>query len=372
MALRPQFGSAHLLLATVCLNLGKWDETFHELHEALRLQPGDPTIYNCLGLALAAQGKPDEAADALREAIRLLPRYNLARANLGDLLLSQGKLDDAVVEFREAIRIVPDSAPVHARLGLCLATQRKLDEAVNEYREAIRIAPQFALAHANLAATLRQRGDFDGAKAEFQTASELYSDPQWQASIRQELARTERRAALAPRLGAVLRGDVRTADAAETLEFAYLAHDQQRFAGASRLFDRAFEIQPGLAGDRTASNCYNAACSAALAAAGHGRDEPPLDEAAASRLRHRAFEHLKRDLAAWSEVFRHGQPSERGQLQQTLAHWKVDPDLAGIRAPDALAQLPQPERNDWQALWAEVDALLRTSATRQSSGILGQ
>jgi tetratricopeptide (TPR) repeat protein len=364
VALRPQFGSAHLLLATACLNLGKWDETFYQLREALRLQPGDPTIYNCLGLALAAHGEPDEAAGAFREAIRLLPRYGLARANLGDLLLSQGKLDDAVAEFREALRIAPDSALVRARLALCLATQRKLGQAVAEYREAIRIAPQFALAHANLAATLRQRGDFDGAKAEFRTAFELYSDPQWQATIRQELARTERQAALAPRLTAVLAGAVRTEDAAETLEFAYLAHDQQRFAGASRLFERAFEIQPKLADDRTSSNRYNAACSAALAAAGQGRDEPPLDEAARSRLRHSAYQYLKVDLAAGSEALRLSQPLEKARLQQTLAHWKVDPDLSGIRAPEVLAQLPELERNNWQALWTEVDSLLRPSTTR--------
>ena len=365
VALRPRFGSAHLLLATVCLNLGKWDETFHELREALRLQPGDPTIYNCLGLALAAHGEPDEAVGAFREAIRLLPQYGLARANLGELLRNQGKLDEAVAAYREAIRVAPDSASVHERLGLCLATQRKLDEAVAEYREAIRIAPQFALAHANLAATLRQRGDYDGAKAEFRTAFELYADPQWQAILRQELARTERRAALAPRLTAVLgAGDIRAGDAAEMLEFAYLAHDRQRFAGASRLFERAFKIQPSLADDRNASNRYNAACSAALAAAGQGRDEPPLDEPARSRLRLRAYQYLKLDLAVWSEVLRLSRPSEKAQLQQTLAHWKVDPDLAGIRAPEVLSQLPEPERNNWQALWTEVDSLLRPSTTR--------
>ncbi len=310
VALRPRFGSAHLLLATAELNVGKWDETFLELREAKRLQPDDPTIPNCLGLALNASGKPDEAAAAFRQAIRLAPRYTLGYANLGDLLLNQGKPDEALAVFRDMVRLVPDFAPAHARLAQSLAALRRLDESVAEYREAIRIAPQFALAHANLAAVLRQRGDFAGAAAEFRTAFELYSDPQWQAIVRQELARTERRATLAPRLIAVLDGKAHPKDAAETLEFAYLAHEQQRFAAASRLFDRAFEIEPRLAEDRNSSNRYNAACAAALAASGQGRDEPPLDERARSRLRRQAYLRLEADLAGL-EALRIGQPFEK-------------------------------------------------------------
>jgi hypothetical protein len=41
-----------------------------------------------------------------------------------------------------------------------------------------------------------------------------------------------------------------------------------------------------------------------------------------------------------------------------LQHWQADSDLAGIRDPEALAKLPEAERKEWQALWAEVDALI--------------
>jgi eukaryotic-like serine/threonine-protein kinase len=358
VALRPRFGSAHLLLATAELNVGKWDDTFLELREAQRLQPDDPTIQNCLGLALSYYGKPDEAIAAFREAIRLSPQYDLGYANLADLFLSRGKPDEAAAISREMVRRWPNYAQAHARLGLCLASLRRLDEAIAEYREAIRIAPQFAYARASLAATLRQRGDFAGAAAEFRTAFELYSDPQWQATMREQLARTERRAALAPRLIDVLGGKAQPANAGEALELAYLAHEQQRFAAASRLFDRAFEIDPKLAEDRDSSNRYNAACAAALAATVQGRDEPPPDPASSARLRRRAYQLLAADLAAL-EALRNGQPFEKARLFQTLSHWTVDPDLAGIRTPQALTQLPQPDRHDLETLWAEVTARLQ-------------
>jgi hypothetical protein len=41
-----------------------------------------------------------------------------------------------------------------------------------------------------------------------------------------------------------------------------------------------------------------------------------------------------------------------------MRHWQHDPDLAGIRDPDALAQLPEGERKECEAFWAEVQALV--------------
>jgi hypothetical protein len=47
------------------------------------------------------------------------------------------------------------------------------------------------------------------------------------------------------------------------------------------------------------------------------------------------------------------------EARKELAHWKADPDLAGVRDPDALARLPEPERDASGSSWAEVDRLLR-------------
>jgi hypothetical protein len=38
------------------------------------------------------------------------------------------------------------------------------------------------------------------------------------------------------------------------------------------------------------------------------------------------------------------------------------PVLAGVRDPAALANLPEPERQTWQAFWQEVEELLRGPA----------
>ena len=185
--------------------------------------------------------------------------------------------------------------------------------------------------------------------------------PQW-------VAQAERLAALAERLPAVLAGTARPADAAERLAFAQMAYDTKRYAGAARLWSEALAADPKLGDDRQAPHRYNAACAAALAAAGRAEDEPPPDAAAKAELRRKALDWLRAELAAWSKVLDSGDAKARAAVSPALRHWKQDPDLAGVRDGDALAKLPADERRAWEALWKDVDALLKGEARPGPAG----
>ncbi len=115
---------------------------------------------------------------------------------------------------------------------------------------------------------------------------------------------------------------------------------------------------PDLAESRQPQHRYNAACAAALAAAGQGKDEPAPDAAARTKLRQQAREWLTSELATWAGYVESGPPQAKAFIAQTLQHWKQDSDLTGIRDPAALAGLPEPERATWRELWSNVDALL--------------
>src|SRR5262245_6772487 len=82
--------------------------------------------------------------------------------------------------------------------------------------------------------------------------------------------------ALAKRFPALLRGEDKPADNAERLDFARIAHEQNKFAFATNLWAEALAADPKLGADRKAQHRYKAA-RAALAAAGQVRDELPLE-----------------------------------------------------------------------------------------------
>ena len=138
-----------------------------------------------------------------------------------------------------------------------------------------------------------------------------------------------------------------------------IAYDQKRFAFAVRLWAEALERHPKLGDDPRLQARYNAACAAAMAAAARGQGEAPLDGAAKAKFRRQAIDWLKAELKALGKILASDQPDDRAAVVQVLQHWKKESDLAGIRATEALAKLPEAERKEWQAVWAEVDVLLK-------------
>jgi eukaryotic-like serine/threonine-protein kinase len=93
--------------------------------------------------------------------------------------------------------------------------------------------------------------------------------------------------------------------------------------------------------------------------AARGEDEafPPAAEAARARLRQQALALLQDELATQAQHLSSGSPTDRAAARQVLEALRGLPALAGVQNA-ALAHLPEPERQTWQAFWREVDGLL--------------
>jgi tetratricopeptide (TPR) repeat protein len=311
---------------------------------------------------LSALGKLEEAIAEYRIAIELKPDYAEAHCDLGHALSASGDKHGAIAAYREAIRVRPDFAGAHYKLAVALQGSGDVRGAIAAYREAIRLKPDYAEAHCNLGFVLRGQGQYAESLAELRVGHGLGSKrPDWRYPSAAWVAEAER-------LAAVLAGTARPADAAEGLAFAQTAYDTKRYAGAARFWSEALAADPKLSDDRGAQHRYNAACAAALAATGRAEGEPPPDAAAKAELRRKAQEWLRAELAAWSKVLDSGDPKARAAVAPTLRHWKEDSDLAGVRDGDALAKLPADERRAWEALWKDVDALLKGEARPGPAG----
>jgi serine/threonine-protein kinase len=357
--LKPGDVGAHVQLGNALSSQGKLPEAIDAYREALRLKPGEAIIHDNIGIALVDQGKLPEAVAAYRDAIRLKPDDAEVHNHLGIALAIQGKLPEAIVEFREQIRLKPDDANGHYSLGYALATQRTVPEAIAEFREAIRLRPGFAEPYGQLGLLLQRQGQFRESLASIRKAHELGSKrPSWPYPSADWVRQAERKVALEARLPAVIRGDEKPEGAAEKIEFAELAYNSGRHAPAARLYAAALALEPKLGDNREAAHRYNAACAAARAGVGQGKDDLKPDDGTRSKLRGQALDWLKAELAAWAHVLDSADASARPALAQTLENWRTEADLAGVRDQGALAMLPQAEQAAWRALWAEVDALL--------------
>jgi serine/threonine-protein kinase len=246
-----------------------------------------------------------------------------------------------------------------------LQRQGKLDEAIAEHREALRIKPDDAEALCNLGGALLMKGRFADAVSCFRRGHELGSrDPHWPHPSAQWLRNAECLAGLNDRLPALLQGQERPKDTGERLALAQLCQDHKKlFAAAARCYGEAFADQPPLAEDLTSGHRYNAACAAALAGCGQGKDAAGLDEKERARLRRQALDWLRADLGAWRRLLEKEPDKARPAVATTTQHWLKDDDFAGVRGEAALGKLPEAERHAWRKLWADVAEVRRQSGS---------
>jgi tetratricopeptide (TPR) repeat protein len=397
--LAPKLADAHYSLGTALAEKGQVDEAISSLRKAIELGPRDAEAHFALGTVLATKGRGDEATACFKKAIELRPKFAPAHYNLGVLLSgSKGDYDGAIACYREAIRLDPKYAKAHYYLGRALAGKGRLDEAIACFKKAVQFGPKDATAHGNLGMALMAKGKVGEAIVYFRKAIEL--DPKLpetygalgealltkgqctlardataralelladnhplRALVSRQLQKCEKFAKLEARLPRLLTGEDKPASVQESLDITVLCQAKRLHAAFARFSAHTFAAEPKLADHLPAALRYNAACAAALAAAGKGEDAAQLDDKERTRLRQQALDWLRADLALRTKQLQSGKPADRTAVQQALRHWQKDTDLIGLRDKEALAKLAAQEQKMFARLWADVAALLKQAET---------
>jgi hypothetical protein len=215
-------------------------------------------------------------------------------------------------------------------------------------------------AHGALGQALLKQGRFAKAKTSTQRALELLPDKHPQRPlVLSQLQQCNQLLALEAKLAEVLAGKVVAADNRERFGLLEVCRLQRRYVAAALLYADAFSAGAKLPDDLKAFHRYNAACAAALAAAGQGTDADKLDDEERVHLRKQALEWLRADLTSWSKRLEDGQAADRQATRKIVRYWESDTDLAGVRDGAALQKLPAEEQEAWRQLWADVAQLLK-------------
>jgi len=217
----------------------------------------------------------------------------------------------------------PARTRLFLRLGNRLVNLGKLDEAVAAYRKALELHPDLALSYLSLGNALARQKNFDEAVATFRRALALAPDPAWAYdNLVHQLVLTSPRQQH--------RGDVRAA------------------------YRKAVELH----GNYPRYHIfYSAASAAALAACGPDNAAPTLIATERAQLRQQALAWLRAEVAGLRDWLETAPDEARQEVRDVTQCRQQDPDFAGVRAAEALAKLPEAERQDWQRLWQDVEDL---------------
>lgn len=357
--LSPTYPPAHSALGWALRTKGDADGALIAYRRAVELSPKDADAHIDVGIALAGKQDLDAAIASFRRAIELDARSARAHYSLGNALKDRGDVDGSIVAYRKTIELDADYASAYINLGLVLDEAGDSTGAIAAFRRATELQPQNAMAHCNLGRGLLSQGDFAAALAAVRIGHELGSKQRdWRFPSAQLVRQVERMVDLDTRLPALLKGEIQPADSVERLGFASVCQFRELHLSAARLCADAFTVEPELADDLNAMNRFNAACSAALAGCGKGKDARELDDTQRLGWRKQALEWLRADLNARATALQR-RPQENVTTARMMAQWQTTPALLGVHEESGLQELPVDERAAWRELWADIRQLRR-------------
>jgi serine/threonine-protein kinase len=382
-------------LAPVLLRLGRGQEAPAYWRKVVEANPSEPRAWFGYAELCLFLGQQEDYRRARRD---LLERFGAsAQPDIAEpisracLLLpaSEEELQKAVALADHAVAARESTMPwiyryyLFAR-GLAEYRQGRLDNAITlmagEASPVMGPAPRLivALVQYRQGYTNQARKTLAAAVASFDwNAAQADSRDIWIVHI----LRREAESLILPNLPAFLQGDYEPQDIEERLALVGNCQFQGRYGAAARFYADAFTVNPGFAEELTGqcldravrgaqqpmgpvedlnTECrYPAARCAALAGCGLGKDGAQLSAAERTQWRKQARDWLRADLAVWGRTLESGSGMARDRARKMLTVWQTDGDLAGVRAGDSLARLPDEERKQWERLWSDVDALPR-------------
>jgi tetratricopeptide (TPR) repeat protein len=358
----PKNWYAHLNLAEILVAQGRPREAIPEYQGCLAIRPDLVATRNNLAAELHKLGRADEALAEYRQVLERDPQSAPALHNLAALLSERGEDTEAIAAFQQELALDATSAQTHYDLGVLFLELRRLDEAAEMLRQALKLDPRGPLVFGALGQVLVEQGNYAEAAPLLQQALGMVGgNGLLQVRLQHQLELCRRLEACEKKLPELTDGKATPADVQEQLDAAWLCqlHRKALYATAVRLYASAFAAQPALVKDARQGLRYHAACAAARASAGQGRDASSLTVIEKVHLREQALTWLRENLISWILRIDSSAGADRLAATRTLRRTQQDPALACVRSATGLEKLPEREQTSWSAYWASVDRALK-------------
>jgi serine/threonine-protein kinase len=403
-------------LARVLTRTGRLEEARSEWEKILDGNPSDYDTWYGYAPLCAFLGNKDEHHRACKAMFEHFGDRNLhwtiaERNSLAYLLfpVSGDQLRRAVALVEqvetEGPRVPdPNNAYILFIKGLAEYRQGRCQQAIPSLQESAALLPNRPGPRLVLAMAQFQSGSKKEALKTLAAAIQSYN---WKLSQADHptawvshVLRRQAEAMILPKLPAFLKGEYEPQDNDERFALLGICQFEGRYAAAAHLYFDIFLADPNLADNLTTESrfrtlheehpdddrmeildteCrYLAARCAALA----GSEPPPrqakggtptaanISDSERMHWRQQARAWLRADLALWAKTLDTNSKMDRDLAKRMLTRWQVEPDLAGIREPNALHEMSADERKDSFELWHDVAVVLQRIAKQERAPAL--
>jgi tetratricopeptide (TPR) repeat protein len=133
---------AHIGIGLAHSNKGSFKKASHEFNEAIRLNPGDHTIYNHLGIVQLITGAFKDSVDNFSKAIAINPDYLDAYINRALTYYIIGHPLKAIDDLNITLEKEPNNPTIFNYRGQTFMKLKLYDRAIDDFTIVIKIAPE--------------------------------------------------------------------------------------------------------------------------------------------------------------------------------------------------------------------------------------
>jgi tetratricopeptide (TPR) repeat protein len=259
--LDPHLDQGYIALATALGVMGKNDEAFSVLKNALKVTQDNPVILLSLGTLYNDRGEFKEAQKATEQALKLYsgmtfpmgiipttftepdPILSAMYLNLADCFYNQELYEKAELHYKKAMQANSEDLRTHINLGLTLSQMSRYDEAAEAFKTAADAHPDDPEIHNHLGIQYLMMDRMEDARDEFLRHLKLNPDDAMTCdtlgSIYHELEDDD--VALEYRMLAV---ELDPQNVDFLIALAWSQHQVEDYEKASIAFKQAMELDP--------------------------------------------------------------------------------------------------------------------------------
>lgn len=341
----PDYHTAHYMKGEILFYAGRFEPALSAFQVYRDRQPSRAAGHVAIGNCCLNLQRHGEALQAYRKALDIDSRNMDALVNTGTILRLQGKHGEALVHGKKAIEIDNHHAPAHHLLGCIHFDLKEYDSALVSLRQAMSLDPERFETWRVCCDTLLRMKKLEEAVVFYRQAKTKFPN---EPNIATDLARFERALELDRQISDYRMGKYVTEDALEWLQMAGRCESYHKdYQTALKLCREAIGRQK-----KASEGCFLVGADVALKCAYFDTKTPDADTQLA--LRKQAFVWMQTGVRIARDAVG---ASMKESVQFVTDYFLTGKSFAPIRDEPALSQLPEPERKEWQKLWADIAAL---------------
>jgi tetratricopeptide (TPR) repeat protein len=159
--------------AIAFMNAGKLEEAANIFLESLRYYPDNPDLLNNLSIVRTRQGRLEEVLPLLRRASAANPRHHQTYSNIATYFHTTNNTARGVEEMGKALALAPADASYHRKIASMLSSLGRYPESRQHWAEATKYEPSNATSFVKLAEVCLHLGLRDEAREAVERAQRL-------------------------------------------------------------------------------------------------------------------------------------------------------------------------------------------------------